>query len=330
MSRAILIDSRENARGLERFLKQRSDQAGAIRVLEKEDALADREFCASLRYLFSCWNMPVFSEEEVADLFPTLEAIFYAAGDARYFAAPFERRSIPIFIARDQNAIPVAEFVVAQILLANKGYFQAERRYRRGFWRLAFRSARGLSLGMAGNHHSVVGLIGFGAIGSRVAKLLQAFDLEVRVHDPFIPVADIRAAGAHPAGLADLFRSCDVVSNHLPDVEDTRGLLGYELFSSMKPGATFINTGRGRQVDEAALVRAMREAPSRSALLDVTRREPPLPLSALFRSPNIFLSPHIAGSQGAEVHRLYEAVYRDYLDVAGGRPVQSPRSGGGG
>ena len=81
----------------------------------------------------------------------------------------------------------------------------------------------------------------------------------------------------------------------------------------MKSNATFINTGRGRQIDEAGLAKAMREVPSRSALLDVTCREPPDPFSPLYRAKNIFLSPHIAGSQGNEICRLYDAALRNYL-----------------
>ncbi|MBO6526347.1 NAD(P)-dependent oxidoreductase [Erythrobacter sp.] len=313
MTEAILIDDRANAKGFYDFLTGHAAALPQIRVLEKEDAMADPGFCAQVRFLFSCWNMPLLSDDDLARLFPRLEAVFYAAGDPSYFAGPFTRRSIPIFTAKDENAIPVAEFVLAQILLANKGYFLAEREYRRGFWKFAFRSARRLSQSMAGNYRSTVGIVGFGAIGSLVAKLLQPFDMHVLVHDPFVSDEDIKQAGARAVGLQELFAVCDVITNHLPDTERTSTLLTYPLFSSMKPHATFINTGRGRQVDEKALVRAMREEPSRLALLDVTRHEPPRPMSAIFRTNNILISPHIAGSQAAEIERLYEAVYNAYL-----------------
>jgi len=314
MHSAILIDRAESAFGLKRFLARISPDLDGLRILEKHDLLAEPEAFASIRYLFSTWNMPALSEREVSDFLPALEAVFYAAGDTAYFSDAFEKKGVRIFSARFENSIPVAEFVAAQVILANKGYFQAQDAYRRGFWRLGYRRGRTLSLRKPGNIGATVGIIGFGTIGSLVASKLQCADLAIVVYDPFVNDDKIEAAGAVRVGLEALFETCDVITNHLPDLPESRRLLRYEHFSAMKPDATFINTGRGRQVDEKGLARAMRECPTRSALLDVTRREPPDPLSPLYRPRNIFLSPHIAGSQGEEVERLYQAAFRHFVE----------------
>ena len=76
--------------------------------------------------------------------------------------------------------------------------------------------------------------------------------------------------------------------------------------------STFINTGRGNQIVEDDLVKAMKEDKTRTALLDVTLKEPPIPFSPILRTKNIFLTPHIAGSQGNEIYGLYEKIFRDY------------------
>lgn len=312
MHSVILIDKKSNAAGLQRYLETNSSSLAGIRILEKTDLAAMSGCFADIRCLFGTWHMPVLSEKDIAEHFPALELVIYAAGDTSYFATPFANRGIEVLSALEENAIPVAEFVLAQILLANKGYFLARDTYRRGFWRLAFTRARARVTRRQGNFGATVGIIGLGAIGTRVVGLLEPFDLKVLAHDPYVADEKFDRLGVRRASLEEIFAASDVISNHLPDTAETVGMLDYRLFSSMKPDATFINTGRGRQVDERGLVRAMREVRSRTALLDVTRREPPNPFSPIFRTRNIFLSPHMAGSLGGEIDRLYCSALRQY------------------
>lgn len=314
MDKLVLVDKKSNGASLKQYLVNQSSDFAEIGVFEKKDVFAEPRLCTNVRYLFSTWNMPVLSEEEIASQFPSLEAIFYAAGDVSYFSAPFKSRGVKVFSAQRENSIPVAEFVLAQVLLSNKGFFQSQDEYRKGFWRLGFRKARALSRGRPGNFGAKIGIIGLGTIGSLLAEMLKPFELEVVVHDPFVTDDQVRILGAARVSLEELFETSDVISNHLPDIVETRGLLDYHCFSMMKSDATFINTGRGRQVDEKGLVKALRECPSRSALLDVTCSEPPKPFSEIYRTRNIFLSPHIAGSQGNEINRLYHASLRQYLE----------------
>ena len=314
MKKIILADRATNAADLKKFLSDRSKEFSDIQIFEKQCVTTKPGAFDTVRYLFATWHMPVFTEAEIGRFFPSLEAIFYAAGNTSYFSEPFANRGIKIFSAQLENSIPVAEFVLAQILLANKGYFQAERKYRIGLWRLGYKRARQFSQSKPGNESAKVGIIGLGAVGTMLAQLLKPFDLEVVVHDPFVDVQRIRDLQATDVSLEKLFAECDVISNHLPDTQDTNRLLNYNHFSAMKHTATFINTGRGHQVDEKGLAKAMHECPSRTALLDVTRREPPNPFSALYSTKNIFLTPHIAGSQGNEINRLYSAALRNYSE----------------
>jgi len=317
-TKAIFVDRKENAAGLKTFLARQAPEFRDIQIFDKNDIISNKGIAKDVRFLFSTWNMPVLVEAEIEASFPALEAIFYAAGDTTYFSEPYERRGIRIYSARYENSIPVAEFVVAQVLLANKGYFLASDIYKRGIWGFGFRKARALSRKRPGNMASTVGIIGFGTVGALVVSMLKQFDLELLVSDPYVDEAKVNSFGARRTGLDELFETSDVISNHLPDVAATRNLLSYRYFSKMKPEATFINTGRGRQVDEKGLVRAMREQKSRSAMLDVTSHEPPFPWSPIWRTRNIFLSPHIAGGQANEVERLYQSVFKKYLEHRSG------------
>ncbi len=117
--------------------------------------------------------------------------------------------------------------------------------------------------------------------------------------------------GVELAGLDKIFEECDVISNHLANNEKTKGIIGKTLLSKLKDYSTFINTGRGAQVDEEALVEMLQKNPTLTAVLDVTDPEPPQADSPLFALPNLFLTPHIAGSAGSEVCRMAEYMFEE-------------------
>lgn len=290
-------------------------------IFGRKDVLEDPGKFSGVKYIFSTWGMPAFSKEEIASFFPSLEAVFYAAGSVKYFAAPFLESGIRIFSAADANTIPVAEYAVSQIILANKGFFLSSRLMRDKGWSEAHRHF----CAFPGNNGAHVGILGAGRIGNLVAKtLLEKTDLKVMVYDAFMPPAKITAMGAEPASLEKIFATCQTISNHLADNEKTRGMLGYGLFSLMKENAVFINTGRGAQILEDDLSRALGEKPERTAVLDVATVEP-VPQDHPFRSlPNVFLTPHIAGSSGMETRRLGDFAlnaFRSYLS-AGASPAE--------
>ncbi len=262
--------------------------------------------------IFSTWYMPLFTEYEVMQQFPALKSIYYAAGTVEYFAAPFLKNNVRIFSASDANSIPVAEFVTSQIVLANKGYFQAQKGYKWPIWKRGFNNVRKESELKFGNYGAKVGIIGCGAIGSKIVELLKPYSLSVIVHDPFLSEERIKLLGVEKSSLEHLFSSCDVVSNHLPDNRETKNIINYNLLSLMKPTATFINTGRGNQVVEKDLAKVMRKNHNMCALLDVTSHEPLFPWSPLYFCKNVFLTPHIAGSLSNEFVRMVEYMIQAY------------------
>ncbi|MCR8631598.1 hydroxyacid dehydrogenase [Paenibacillus radicis (ex Xue et al. 2023)] len=250
---------------------------------------------------FSTWGVPNFSEAELQRFLPNLKILFYAAGSVQRFARPFMSRNVIVISAWAANAIPVIEFTAAQILLANKGFAQSARFYKQHG---DYRQAQQISRAFPGNYSARVGILGAGMIGRGVIEMLSKHELAIDVFDPFL--SDERAAElkVRKTDLIDIFSNCDTISNHLANLPATVGILNKEHFDRMLPHATFINTGRGAQVVEADLIKALREVSTRTAILDVTAPEPVPENSPFLQLDNVLLTPHIAGSMNKEIYRM--------------------------
>ncbi|HIV19504.1 MAG TPA: hydroxyacid dehydrogenase [Candidatus Merdivicinus intestinigallinarum] len=287
-------------------------------VILAENFEEHRERLSKVSYLFATWGMPALTEKQIGEYLPNLKAVFYAAGTVQGFARPFLNRDVKVFSAWAANAVPVAEFTVAQIVLSGKGYFQGMRRMETG-GREAFSA---FSHSLPCNYRVKIGILGAGMIGSRVLQMLQGYDFETLAYDPFASEEKLAALGARRASLEEIFSECQVISNHIANLPATQKILRYEHFSKMKKNAVFINTGRGAQIVEDDLARALREDPDRTALLDVTWPEPPEADSPLLTLPNCILSPHIAGSMNNEVARMGAYMAEEYEALSAGRPCR--------
>lgn len=249
-----------------------------------------------LEVIFSTWGMVGLSEEQIGCL-PALKAVFYAAGATDGFARPFLKRDIILCSAWQANAIPVAEFCVGQILLSLKGFFRNTREFTKPeAYKKAYKGN--------GIFEETVALIGAGAIAQKTKELLEPYNIKVII----IPSRKEN----REISLEEAFSKSYVVSNHLPNRSDNVGVLNADLFRSMPSGGTFINTGRGAQVNETDLITVLRERPDLTALLDVTHPEPPLADSELYKLPNVLLSSHMAGSINNEVHRMADYMIEEF------------------
>jgi phosphoglycerate dehydrogenase-like enzyme len=268
----------------------------------------------NLQVIFSTWGMLNLTDA-VLDRLPSLQAVFYAGGTVKSFCMPLLRRGITITSSAAANALPVAEFALAQFLLANKGYFRNVREYH------GTRAKSHCLFQGQGNLGATVALLGLGRIGRQVLNLLAPFDLRTVVYDPFLSAEEIGSKGAEKVDLAEAFIQGNVVSNHLADVPETEGLIDGRLIASMRRDATFINTGRGRTVREEEMIEVLRARPDLTALLDVTHPEPPVADSMLWTLPNVSLSAHIAGSIGKETGRMAEHAIEEFERWRRGEPL---------
>ncbi len=284
----------------------------------REDVLNAPEKFREVEFIFSTWSMPVFSEEEIAVCFPALRAVFYGAGSVQKFALPFLKRGISVFSAWAANAVPVAEYTAAQIVLACKGFFLTCRltgAHRR-------LEAKEILKKYPGSFGCKIGLIGVGMIGSMVAERLKDYKYEVLAFDPFCSEEKAKRLGVKLCSLETIFSECQVISNHLANNPQTVGMLNGKLFALMKDSATFINTGRGAQVVEAELAEELSKKPCATAVLDVTYPEPIQEGNALWEMENVFLTPHIAGSLGDECHRMAEYMLEEFRAFQSGKETR--------
>jgi phosphoglycerate dehydrogenase-like enzyme len=268
--------------------------------------------------LVTGWGSP-FISRDIVSAAPNLKLIAHAAGTVKYHLDPvvFEA-GIAVTNAVDANAVPVAEFTLAMIILANKQVVGFRDLYRADPSRA---SSYALMDTPVGNFRRTIGIVGASHIGRRVIELLGALDVSVLLYDPHVQPADAIGRQAALVTLDELIRRSDVVSLHAPSLPSTRHMMGRHELALMRDGSTLINTARGALVDEDALIAEL-ETGRISAILDVTDPEIPPPGSPLFRLPNVFLTPHIAGAVGSERTRLGDLVADEVERFVSGRPLQ--------
>jgi len=194
---------------------------------------------------------------------------------------------IAVMITNGSNAAAVAEHALALMLALARELPRFDRQLRGGAWKDQAYLVRDFG-------DRVVGIVGYGQIGRRAAALAAACGAKV--------VICSRTRGEPPRGmeweenLERLLARVDILSLHCPLTDKTRGMIGARQFALMKPGALIVNTARGRLIDEAALVAALKGGRLAGAGLDVFEEEPPDPGNPLFRLPNVLCTPHISSS----------------------------------
>lgn len=283
-------------------------------VYSKDDIIKSKSLFADTEYIFSTWGMPEFTKEEIDEIFPSLRCIFYGAGTVQYFAKPFLEKGIKVFSAWAANAVPVAEYTVAQIILANKGFFASSRYQSTG----DLEKAAFLKDCYPGSFGEYVGIIGAGMIGTLVIEMLKNYNLKIKVFDPFLSDEKAEKLGVVKCSLEEVFSDCFVVSNHLANNKETQNMLKKKHFESMRKYATFLNTGRGAQVVEKDLCEVLSCREDLTAILDVTHPEPPEKGHPFYKLPNCILTPHIAGSYGDEVKRMGDYMLNEFINYTDG------------
>ncbi|WP_354062179.1 hydroxyacid dehydrogenase [Devosia sp. 2618] len=254
---------------------------------------------SDVRVLITGWPTPKILGTTLAAL-PNLGLIAHSGGTVKSLLPDGGLSdTIAVSSCTSQNAIPVAEFTLATILLSNKRILDLARTYSE------LKEGRDAVLGRyceLGNYRRVVGLVGASTIGRLVAKLLQPFDLTVLIADPYLSAEEAAEMGVEKVSLDALFERSDCISLHAPLLPETHNLVDAKRINSMKPGATLINTARGALVDQAALIDAL-QRDHIQAVVDTTWPEVPDGDSPLWSLPNLLLTPHIAGSGSTELHR---------------------------
>ena len=272
---------------------------------------------AGVEVLITSWGVPLLDEVALARM-PSLRAVFHCAGSVRTFATDaLWERAITVCNGADANAIPVAEFSFASIILAGKRAQVLANDFRTHRGERAFATDRG----EMSNLGRTVGIVGYSRIGKRVVAMLrQLQDVTIFVADPYADAAEIAAAGASLLPLGQLLPLVDILSIHAPSLPSTHHMIGAAELAALPDKATIINTARGALIDTQALTHECRTG-RLTAILDVTDPEPLPYESELYDLPNVILTPHVAGSLGTETRRMVDEALADLARFNSGSPL---------
>ncbi|MDO5722388.1 MAG: hydroxyacid dehydrogenase [Actinomycetaceae bacterium] len=277
---------------------------------ESKAALADAEV------VVSCWNTG--NLDALVPNMPNFKMLVHSAGTVRKIASEdiFDH-GVRVSSQTDINAVPVAEYTVAMILLGAKNIFASRRAYIEQrdkpstFW------DRFQNIGLYG---CKVGIIGLSRISRKVIELLKPYHVNILVSSGHLSEEEAAKLGVEVSNVEEILSTCDVISLHTALTPKTEGMLGAEHFKMIRDDAVFINTARGALLDQDAFIEELKKDRF-TAVIDVTYPEVNVPDSPLWTLPNVFLTPHAAGSMGRELRHLGDGAVDDVKNYLAGKPV---------
>jgi len=271
-------------------------------------------FVRGTRACVTSWGCQRMTDD-ILDAAPDLGIIVHAAGSVRPIVTDgVWRRGIIVTSGAAEIAVNVAEMTVGCLLLGLKNVWGLSGITRSGGWQEEYEGGRSRVLNQA-----TIGVIGAGHVGRKVLEYLRHFDVkEILLYDPFWAAEEIAELGAIKTPLEELLRRSDAVTLHAPALHATRDMLGREELSMMKDDAVLINTSRGQNIDQEALIAEL-EKGRLLAFLDVTDPEPPAVDSRLRVLPNAVLTPHAAG--GGPNPRMGDYVVEELRRFFAGEPL---------
>jgi len=254
-----------------------------------------------------------------------LRLIGSCRGDPNNIALPrATEHGIPVLFTPARNADAVADLTVGFLLALLRHIYTVNFLLKSG--QMSFKSV-GDYLAAYSQYGGVelgglsVGIVGFGAIGRRVARRVLGFGSRVFAYDPFLGGEAMREAGVEPVDLDTLMRESDVVTLHCPDTPQNRGLISAERIAAMKPGSYFLNLARAAVVDDDALYEALRSGRLAGGALDVFAQEPVSTDNRFVQLDNVLVAPHLGGAT-RDVVRHQSKMMMDDVEawLAGRRP----------
>ena len=240
-----------------------------------------QDYCAVISSL-DCWDDRLFAQA------PNLRILAKSGvGVDSVDLEAAKKRNICITNAKGLNAVSVADTAIMLMLAALKNLTHFDSTTKQGQWvRVTTRDLSG----------KTVGIIGFGEVSHYVIRRLKGFEVNVIAYDPFPNQEMARELDVQLMSFDEVLSQADVISVHVPLLKETHHLMNEIAFLKMKPTAIFVNTSRGKVVDEKALYQALKEGRISGAALDVFEEEPTDPCNPLFSLPNFVCMPHQAAA----------------------------------
>ncbi|KEI45700.1 2-hydroxyacid dehydrogenase [Saccharopolyspora rectivirgula] len=274
------------------------------------DALGDAEIAVT--------QMAPFTGEVLRQA-PQLKFIGVCrGGPVNVDLAAATENGVVVSYAPGRNAAAAAEFAVGLVLAALRRIPGSDAELKAGNWRGDYYAYENAGLELDG---ATVGLVGYGAIGKIVARVLKAFGAHVLVADPYADPAAVAQDGVELVALETLLRRSSVVSLHARLTPETRHLLNADNLKLLPKGAVLVNSARGGLLDYAPLPEMLKSGKLGALAVDVYDIEPPPEDWPLFDAPNVITTPHLAGATRQTAHRAAEIVAADaHRFLTGQRP----------
>ncbi|GAA3107436.1 2-hydroxyacid dehydrogenase [Pseudonocardia yunnanensis] len=275
-------------------------------VAEVDEASgSEEELTAALQGVRVCLTQMAPLTRRILEACPDLELFAVSRGgpvNANLAAAT--EHGVTVTFAPGRNATSTAEYAVGLVLAAMRRIPQSHLGVVEGFWESSLYAYEKTGLELEG---ATVGLVGAGAVGSRVARILLAFGADVLVADPYADPATL-PSGVRLVELDELVATSQVVSLHARVTDETRGLMNAERIAAMPSGSVLVNCARGALVDHTALAAALTDGHLFAAGLDVFDVEPLPADHPLRRAPHVVMTPHLAGASRAVAERASRMV----------------------
>lgn len=279
----------------------------------------EEQVIEALEGVTACVTQMAPFTERVFERAPALKLVSVCrGGPVNVDLAAASKAGVAVTYAPGRNAAAAAEYAVGMILAALRRIPASDNELKQGSWRGDLYAYPQAGIELEG---STVGLVGYGAIGRRVARVLRAFDAEVLVADPYTDPDRLRADGVEPVELERMLPRCSVVSLHARLTPETKHLLDADRLALLPEGSALINTARGGLLDYAPLPDLLRSGKLGALALDVYDVEPPPADWPLHDAPNVITTPHLAGATRQTAHRAADIVAAEVGRFARGEPL---------
>lgn len=259
-------------------------------VINEGDASVEsvKKAIAGADIAITSWGNTTLTKE-ILDECPNLKLVVHAAGTVKPIVSDeLWERGIRVTGSPKPLGQGVAETALGLTISASKNFYNLNTNLHNGGWAEGKENIREL-------YELTVGVVSSGWVGRHYIKLLQNFDVDVLLYDPYVTDEKAAEMGCKKADFETLLKECDIISIHAPSIPATNNLFNAETLKLMKKDAVLINTARGSIVDEAALYEHMKAGNLKYACLDVFNPEPPATDNPLRTLPNVILTPHLAG-----------------------------------
>lgn len=288
-------------------------------VAEVQEASGtEEEMIKALQGVKICVTQLAPLTERILDQCPDLELFCVSrGGPVNADLAAATRYGVAVCYAPGRNATATAEHTLTLLLAAARGVGDAHTDLRRGVWRGDYFDYDTCGMEIEGR---TVGLVGYGAVGSRVAKVLAAMGADVLVHDPYVDARALRGV-AEQVSLDELLARSRILSLHARVTAETTGMIGRAQIAALPRGSVLVNCARGALLDYDALCDALDSGQLAGAGLDVFPEEPLPAGHRLLTTPGVVLTPHIAGGSRQVAHKAAAIVAAEVRRYLHGEPL---------